>query len=56
LEKKNVSAENYDEIRRLDGIRSTAINWRPGKFSYKILMIQSHEGNIKPFSAAEGFL
>jgi hypothetical protein len=36
-------------------IRSTVINWRPGKF-VKFLMIQSHERNIKSFSAAEEFL
>jgi hypothetical protein len=33
-------------------IQSAVINWRPGKFLKKILMIQSHERNIKPFRAA----
>jgi hypothetical protein len=33
-------------------IRSAVINWRPGKFFKKILTIQSHERNVKPFRAA----
>ncbi len=33
-------------------VRSAVINWRPGKFLKKFLMIQSHEGGIKPLSAA----
>jgi hypothetical protein len=33
-------------------IRSLLLNWRPGKFLKIFLMIQSHERNIKPFSAA----
>ncbi len=33
-------------------IRSAEINWRPGKFFKKMLMIQSHERNIKSFRAA----
>jgi hypothetical protein len=37
-------------------IRSLLLNWRPGKFKNFFLMIQSHERNIKPFSAAKGFL
>jgi hypothetical protein len=32
-------------------IRSGIINWRPGKFFF-ILMLQSHEMSIKPFTAA----
>ena len=33
-------------------IRSAVKNWRSGKFKKKNLMIQSHERNIKQFSAA----
>ncbi len=33
-------------------IRSPVINWRPNKFLKIILMIQSHERNIKPFREA----
>jgi hypothetical protein len=33
-------------------IRSAVKNWRSSKFFKKILMIQSHERSVKPFSAA----
>jgi hypothetical protein len=33
-------------------IRSAVINWRPGNFFKTILLIQSHERNIKPYIAA----
>ncbi len=36
-------------------IRSNIINWRQSKFCLTILMIQSHERNRKPFSAAKDF-
>jgi hypothetical protein len=36
-------------------IRYAVINCRLGKFFLQILMIQSHERNIKPFRAAYGF-
>jgi hypothetical protein len=33
-------------------IPPAVINWRPGKFFFKFLIIQPHERSIKPFSAA----
>jgi hypothetical protein len=36
-------------------IPSTSINRRPGKLFFKILMTESHERNIKQFSATKAF-
>jgi hypothetical protein len=40
----------FEFVGRTRLIRPAIINWRPGKF-FLMLMIQSHEKSIKPFTA-----
>ncbi len=46
----NVQPFELKGVTRL--IRSAVKNWRSGNFLKSFLMIQSHERNIKPFTAA----